>query len=88
MKPLGSLRGPCPLGRCAAFTVLTVTTVVLMATASAPSPFWTVTAVGTSVGLAAGAAAVVGLLVQSVPRPDTDVFSVLTRVFLLLAVAI
>ncbi|WP_329582585.1 hypothetical protein [Streptomyces sp. NBC_01361] len=45
------------------------------------------TAVGTSVGLAAGAA-VVGLLVQSVPHPNTDVFSVLTRVFLLLAVAI
>ncbi|WP_329580022.1 hypothetical protein [Streptomyces sp. NBC_01361] len=40
-------------------------------------------AVGTSVGLPAGAA-VVGLLVQSVPHPDTDVFSVLTRVFLLL----
>jgi hypothetical protein len=39
------------------------------------------------VGLAAGAA-VVGLLVQSVPHPDTDVFSVLTWVFLLLAAAI
>lgn len=40
MKPLGSLRGPRPLGRRAAFTVLTVTTVVLMATASAPSPIY------------------------------------------------
>ncbi|MFD3475786.1 hypothetical protein [Streptomyces sp. NPDC058695] len=39
------------------------------------------TAVGTSVGLAAGAA-VAGLLVQSVPHPDTNVCSVLTRVFL------
>lgn len=47
----------------------------------------TVTAVGTSVGLAAGAA-VVGLLVQSVAHPDTYVFSALTCVFLLLAVAV
>ncbi|MGW2034848.1 MFS transporter [Streptomyces sp. NPDC001811] len=47
----------------------------------------TATAVGTSVGLAAGAA-VVGLLVQSVAHPDTYVFSVLTCVFLLLAVAV
>ncbi|WSW72149.1 MFS transporter [Streptomyces sp. NBC_00996] len=47
----------------------------------------TVTAVGTSVGLAAGAA-VVGPLVQSVPHPDASVLSVLTCVFLLLAVAI
>ncbi|MEU7305301.1 MFS transporter [Streptomyces sp. NPDC007206] len=47
----------------------------------------TVTAVGTSVGLAAGAA-VVGLLVESVARPDTYVFSVLTCVFLLLTVAV
>ncbi|MET8770276.1 MFS transporter [Streptomyces sp. NPDC004658] len=47
----------------------------------------TVTAVGTSVGLAAGAA-VVGLLVQSVAHPDTYVFSALTCVLLLLAVAV
>lgn len=47
----------------------------------------TVTAVGTSVGLAAGAA-VVGLLVQSIPHPDTFVFSVLTFVFLVLAVTV
>ncbi|WP_189815145.1 hypothetical protein [Streptomyces olivaceoviridis] len=45
------------------------------------------TAVGTSAGLAVGAA-VVGLLVQSVAHPDTYVFSVLTCVFLLLAVAV
>ncbi|WP_433130752.1 MFS transporter [Streptomyces sp. CA-106110] len=47
----------------------------------------TVTVVGTSVGLAAGAA-VVGLLVQSIPRPDMFVFSVLTFVFLILAVTV
>lgn len=52
-----------------------------------PQAGTTVTAVGTSGRLAAGAA-VVGLLVQSVPHPDTDVFSVLTRVFLILTVAI
>ncbi|MFG3206754.1 MFS transporter [Streptomyces sp. NPDC048192] len=47
----------------------------------------TVTAVGTSVGLAASAA-VVGLLVESVAHPDTCVFPVLTCVFLLLTVAV
>ncbi|MDX3265779.1 MFS transporter [Streptomyces sp. MI02-2A] len=52
---------------------------------SPPGP--TVTAVGTNVGLAADAA-VVGLLVQWVPRPDAFVFSVLTLVFLVLAVTV
>ena len=44
----------------------------------------TMTAVGTSFGLAAGGG-VVGLLVQVTPRPDADVFPVLTLAFLVLA---
>jgi predicted MFS family arabinose efflux permease len=55
--------------------------------AGRPHAGTTVTAVGTSFGLAAGAA-VVGLLVRSIPHPDTLVFSVLTFVFLALAVTV
>ncbi|MFE0453834.1 MFS transporter [Streptomyces sp. NPDC058914] len=44
----------------------------------------TVAAVGTSVGMAVGAA-VVGVLLQTTARPDQYVFSVLTLLFLLLA---
>jgi MFS family permease len=47
----------------------------------------TMTAVGTSFGLAAGGG-VVGLLVEVTPRPDAYVFPVLTLAFLVLAVLV